>query len=141
LIKEKTMKWQVAVALIALLCIGLFCTFPAAQAQGKAAPVKAAPCDQKITVLNPLGTPPPIKLRSMAPRLSTLDGKTIYVVDDGFVGGDNLLLEIVDWFTKNYPNTKVVFKRKGGGGFEAEDPKLWAEIKEQGNAVIIGMGH
>jgi hypothetical protein len=135
------MKWQVAVALIALVCVGLFCSFPAARAQGKAAAAKAAPCAEKITVLNPLGTPPPIKLRNMAPRLSTLEGKTIYVVDDGFVGGDNLLLEIVDWFGKNYPNTKVVFKRKGGMGFEAEDPALWAEIKKNANAVIIGMGH
>jgi hypothetical protein len=130
------MKWHVAVALIALLCMGLFCSFPAVQAQGT-----AAPAAQKITVLNPLGTPPPIKLRNMAPRLTTLDGKTIYIVDDGFVGGDNLLLEIVDWFGKNYPNTKVVFKRKGGGGFDVEDPALWAEIKQNANAVIIGMGH
>jgi hypothetical protein len=135
------MKWHVCAALIALLCIGLFCTFPAAQAQGKAAQAKTAPCAEKVTVLNPLGTPPPIKLRNMAPRLSTLDGKTIYIVDDGFVGGDNLLLEIQDWFGKNYPNTKVVFRRKGGGGFDVEDPKLWAEIKENANAVIIGMGH
>ena len=130
------MKWHVATALIALLCIGLFCSFPAVQAQGK-----VAPAVQKITVLNPLGTPPPIKLRNMAPRLDTLDGKTIYIVDDGFVGGDNLLLEIQDWFGKNYPKTTVVFKRKGGGGFDVEDKPLWAEIKENANAVIIGMGH
>ena len=48
---------------------------------------------------------------------------------------------MVDWFTQNYPKTKAVFKRKGGGGFEAEDPELWAEIKKNGAAVIIGMGH
>jgi hypothetical protein len=135
------MKWHLTVGVIVILCLSLFCSFTAqnnqAQAQGK----KAAPAEPKITVLNPLGTPPPIKLKSMAPRLTTLDGKTIYIVDDGFVGGDNLLLEIVDWLGKSYPNTKVVFKRKGGGGFDAEDPKLWAEIKESGNAVIIGMGH
>jgi hypothetical protein len=130
------MKWHIATAIVALLCIGLFCSFPAVQAQGK-----AAPAVQKITVLNPLGTPPPIKLRNMAPRLSTLDGKTIYIVDDGFVGGDNLLLEIQDWFGKNYPKTTIVFKRKGGGGFDVEDKVLWAEIKEKANAVIIGMGH
>jgi hypothetical protein len=34
-----------------------------------------------------------------------------------------------------------VFKRKGGMGFEAEDPQLWAEIKQNAAAVIIGMGH
>ena len=120
---------------ITLLCLGLFCSYPALNGQAQ------AQVEQKITVLTPLGTPPPIELKSMAPRPANLDGKTIYVVDDGFVGGDNLLHEIVAWFDENMPNTKALYKRKGGRGFETEDPKLWAEIKEQGDAVIIGMGH
>ena len=143
------MKWHFAVAVILALCLGLFCSYPSmnnlAQAQAKAAPAKkAAPVAAtggKITVLNPLGTPPPIKLKEMAPRLDTLDGKTIYIVDDGFIGGENLLREMVVWFNEHYPKTTVIFKRKGGGGFDQEDPQLWAEIKEKGNAVIIGMGH
>jgi hypothetical protein len=136
------MKWHMTVAVITVLCISLFCSFPALNNQAQAQSKKTAvPAEQKITVLNPLGTPPPIKLKMMADRPASLDGKTIYIVDDGFVGGDNLLLEMVDWFAKNYPNTKVVFKRKGGGGFDVEDPKLWAEIKQNANAVIIGMGH
>ena len=133
---------------IAVVCLGLFCSFTLDQAQAQAKKAaastpakKATSAEPKITVLNPLGTPPPIKLKQMAPRLATLDGKTIYIVDDGFVGGDNLLLEMVDWFKANYPNTTIVFKRKGGGGFDVEDPKLWAEIKEKANGVIIGMGH
>jgi hypothetical protein len=130
------MKWHMSVAVITVLCLGIFCSFPALNN-----PAQAAPAEEKITVLNPLGTPPPITLKPMAPRLDTLDGKTIYVVDDGFVGGANLLTQIVDWFGKNYPKTTVVFKRKGGGGFDVEDPALWAEIKEKANAVIIGMGH
>ena len=89
------MKLRATMAVIAVLCIGLFCSFPALQAQGKKA---ADPVMPKITVLNPLGTPPPVKLKAMAPRLASLDGKTIYIVDDGFIGGDNLLLEMVDWF-------------------------------------------
>lgn len=136
------MRSHVTVAVITVLCIGLFCSFPAlnnqAQAQGKKAVDPAMP---KITVLNPLGTPPPIKLKNMAPRLDTLDGKTIYIVDDGFIGGDNLLLEMVEWFKTNYPKTTVVFKRKGGGGFESEDPALWTEMKEKANGIIIGLGH
>ena len=136
------MKWHVTVAVIAVLCISLFCSFPAlnnqAQAQGKKA---ADPPMPKLTVLNPLGTPPPIKLKDMAPRMDTLDGKTIYIVDDGFVGGDNLLLEMQDWFKANYPKTNIVFKRKGGGGFDVEDPALWAEMKEKANGIIIGLGH
>jgi hypothetical protein len=135
------MKWHMSVAVIAVLCLGLFCGLTADNNQAQAQGRKAAPAEAKITVLNPLGTPPPVKLRPMAPRPATLEGKTLYVVDDGFIGGDNLLQEMVDWFTQNMPNTKAIYKRKGGMGFEAEDPKLWAEIKEKANAVIIGMGH
>ena len=48
---------------------------------------------------------------------------------------------MVDWFKANYPKTTVVFKRKGGGGFDVEDPALWAEMKEKANGIIIGLGH
>ncbi len=137
------MKWQRIAAIIAVLCLGIFCSYPLlnAQAPAKGKVATKAPAEQKITVLNPLGTPPPIKLKNMAPRLDTLDGKTIYIVDDGFVGGDNLLYEMVDWFKANYPKTNVLYKRKGGGGFDAEDPALWAEMKEKANGIIIGLGH
>jgi hypothetical protein len=130
------MKWHISAGLIALLCLGLFCSYSAIPGQAQ-----AAQADEKITVLTPLGTPPPIKLKPMAPRLDTLEGKTIYVVDDGFVGGDNLLHEIVAWFEREMPNTKAIYKRKGGMGFEAEDPALWAEMKEKADGIIIGMGH
>lgn len=136
------MKCRLTIAVIAVLCVGLFCTFPVlnnqAQAQGKRAVDPAMP---KITVLNPLGTPPPIKLKNMAPRLDTLEGKTIYLVDDGYIGGDNLLYEIQDWFKANYPKTTAIYKRKGGGGFETEDPALWAEMKDKADGIIIALGH
>ena len=96
--------------------------------------------EAEITVLSPLGKPPSIKLLAMAPRLKSLDGKTIYIVDDGYVGGDVLLKEIVAWFDRNMPNVHAVYRRKAGG-FTAEDPALWAEIKEKGDAMIMGMGH
>jgi len=100
----------------------------------------AATADPAITVLSPMGKPPAIQMLAMAPRLDTLKGKTIYVVDDGFVGGDVLLNEIVAWFGRNMPEVKAVYRRKAGG-FTADDPVLWAEIKEKGDAMIMGMGH
>ena len=130
------MKWYMSAGLITLLCLGLICG-----TSGLKSRVQAAPSEELITVYNPLGTPPPIQLKPMAPRLDTLDGKTIYIVDDGYIGGDNLLNLMVEWFGENYPNTTALYKRKGGGGFESEDPQLWAEIKEKADAVIIGMGH
>jgi hypothetical protein len=125
------MKKSLSAAFIAALCLGLFLS----------SQVQAAPCNEKITVLTPLGNPPNIKLKKMAPRLDTLDGKTIYFVDDGFIGGDNLLYEMIDWFKANHPKTNVLYKRKGGMGFEAEDPALWAEMKEKADGIVIALGH
>jgi hypothetical protein len=132
------MKWHIAVTVIAVLCLGLFCGFSAQnyqiQAQGKAA-------DQRITVLSPMGKPPAIVLKPMAPRLDTLNGKTVYLVNDGYLSTDILLDEMLAWFKANMPQVNAVYKVKGGGGFTAEDPALWAEIKEKADAVVMGMGH
>jgi hypothetical protein len=132
------MKWHISAAVIAILCLSLFCSFPnqsnQAQAQGKAV-------EQKITVLSPMGKPPALNIMPLAPRLDTLDGKTVYLVNDGYLSTDILLGEMQAWFKANMPKVNTVYKVKGGGGFTAEDPKLWAEIKEKANAVVMGMGH
>jgi hypothetical protein len=99
----------------------------------------AAP-EGKITVLNPMGTPPPIQAKQMAPRLDTLEGKTIYFVNTGYIGTDRLMDVITDWFKTNYPKTEVVIKRSSGG-MTGVDQALWAEIGEKGDAAIIGLGH
>ncbi len=93
-----------------------------------------------ITVLNPRGKPPAIPLVPMAPRLDTLDGKTVYFVDVRFPGGGSFLHEMMDWFAQNRPKVKTVFREKAGPYMDG-DPKLWAEIKEKGDAMIIAIGH
>jgi hypothetical protein len=94
----------------------------------------------KIVGLNPRGTPPAVQLIPMAPRLSTLDGKTIYLVSDGFPGADIFLDQMKTWFAKNMPSVKTIYRLKAGG-FAADDPKLNAEVKANGNAVIMAIGH
>lgn len=94
----------------------------------------------KLTGLNPKGTPPSIQLFPLAPRLSSLDGKTIYLIDTGFQGGDLLLQQMQVWFQKNMPTVKTIYKRKAGVYFE-DDPHLWKEIKANGNAAIMAVGH
>lgn len=133
------MKSRFAAFLIALLCLSLWpCNRALAKKKEKADP--ATIVEPKFTVFSPLGTPPAIRLLAMAPRPNGLDGKTIYIVDDGFVGGDVLLKEMAGWFNRNMPNVNVVYRRKAGG-FPDEDPALWAEIKAKGDAVIMGVGH
>jgi hypothetical protein len=76
----------------------------------------------------------------MAPRLDTLEGKTVYLVDTGFHGSDSLLKQVELWFNRNMPSVTVVFRRKAGP-YAEDDPKLWAEIKAKGNAAIMAVGH
>ena len=109
-------------------------------AEAKKKSKSAAHADAKIEALNPRGTPPPIQLIPMAPRLSSLDNKTIYLVSDGFPGADHFLDQVAKWFKKNMPSVTTVFRLKAGG-FADDDPKLWAEIKAKGQAVIMAIGH
>jgi len=96
--------------------------------------------DVKITVLNPRGNPPPIPLIPMAPRPDSLDAKTIYFVDIKYEGGASLLRAIMEWFTQNKPAAKLVMREKAGS-FDQEDAKLWSEIKEKADAVVVAVGH
>jgi hypothetical protein len=96
--------------------------------------------EPKVTVLNPLGQPPAIERGPMAPRISDLHGKTIYIVDIGFSATHQLLTELQDLLAERYPDTTWVVRNKIGTYFN-DDPKLWAEIKEKGHGMIMGVGH
>ena len=107
------------------------------QAGGDAAASK----DQRIAVLNPAITEKLAARVPLTPRLDTLEGKTIYLVDmnyEGF-GRTAVLYEIQSWFTKNMPSVKTIIKLKGGS-YIADDPGLWKEIaSNKGNGVILGV--
>jgi|SRR5208282_388488 hypothetical protein len=113
--------------------------FPAVAEAGKKKPAQKSG-QAKVEALNPKGLPPPIELVPMAPRLSSLDGKTIFLVSDGFAGADRFLNQIAIWFQKNMPSVKTVYRLKAGSYFD-DDPKLMAEIKASGNAMIMAYGH
>ena len=83
--------------------------------------------------------PYPVSI-TLAERLGTLENKTLYLVDIGFGGGYNFMLEIQRWFAEHMPSVKTIPKRKPGFVFADDDNALWDEIKEDGDAVILGVG-
>ena len=93
-----------------------------------------------ISVLNPMGYPPQITQLGMAPRLDALEGKMVYLVDCRFDDGDLLLGQMQDWFTEHMPSVKTVLKSKAGV-YTEDDPELFQEIKEKGDALVLGVGH
>jgi len=76
---------------------------------------------------------------SMARRLDNLDGKTVYMVNQGFGGSDLFMEQFQAWFAENMPTVKTVLKRKTGFIFRDDTSDLWKEIKEKGDAVIFGV--
>jgi hypothetical protein len=95
---------------------------------------------QQIEVLDPRGYPPKITGRGMAPRLDTLEGKTVYLVDMRFDDSDILLLQMQAWFAEHMPGVNTRFVRKSGV-YTEDDPALFEEIKASGGAAILGVGH
>jgi hypothetical protein len=47
--------------------------------------------------------------------------------------------ELQEWFSKNRPDVKTVLKNKTASMF-TDEPDLWKEIKENGDAVVFGVG-
>ena len=75
----------------------------------------------------------------MAPRLKSLDHKTIYLVNTGFAGAREFLEELQAWFTKNMPSVKTVLVNKKGTMF-SDSPDLWADLKKKADGVVFGVG-
>jgi len=122
--------------------------------------------NSKITVLDPRGQPSGLFGRSldpdnpwaihdpekqprdtmetlsalkMAPRLDSLEGRTVYLVNTGFAGGKEFMEEVQDWFKRHQPSVKTELRHKKTGIFSHE-PELWKEIKENGDAAVFGVG-
>ena len=94
----------------------------------------------KIQVLNPMGYPPQISQKSLAPRPDALSGKTVYLVDCRFDDGDILIAQMADWFAEHRTDVKVEVRRKSGV-YTERDEALYNEIREKGDAAIVAVGH
>jgi hypothetical protein len=87
----------------------------------------------------PPGFAAPPSAPAFANRLDTLDNKTVYLVDIGFGGGYEFMQQLQQWFKANMPSVTTEVKRKPGNVFMDDKPDLWEEIKEKGNAVVLGV--
>ena len=118
-------------------CGGVYCC-PAGMArpEGRA----ASSIMSQLTVLNPTGFPPQVTGKAMAPRLDTLDGKTVYLVDCRFDDLDLFLKQMQGWFSEHLPAVQTRFIQIRNV-YTKDDPETWEEVKRGGDAAIIGVGH
>ena len=95
---------------------------------------------EKIIVHNPMGYPPKVTQLELAPRMESLEGRPIFLVDCRFDDGDILMAQMQDWFREHMPNVETVIRHKSGVHQE-HDPELFEEIKSRNGAAIVGVGH
>jgi hypothetical protein len=96
--------------------------------------------EEKFTVINPEGQPPSLEQSPMAPRLDTLAAKTVYIVSLTWPYTHQFNEELQRVLSTRYPDTTFILRKKNGS-YAEDDPRLWGEIQEQGDAAILGVGH
>ena len=57
----------------------------------------------KLTVHDPRGYPPQVAGKPLAPRLQSLDGRTLYLVDCLFDNSEAFVDQLHAWFSEHMP--------------------------------------
>jgi hypothetical protein len=138
---EENMKMKIFLGSFLLMIAALISVAIMPSAKGQANAGKS--CDERlITVLNPAISTKMTERVPLSPRLSTLEGKTLYFVDMQWGGPEaaySVFEEMQVWFAKNMPSVKIVIKRMSSGPF-GDDAGLRKEIVDNKvDGVITGI--
>ena len=98
------------------------------------------PTDPLVSVHHPMGYPPRVTGKALAPRLESLDDRALFLVDCHFDDSGLLLEQVQAWFTEHLPRVRTRLVEKANV-YARDDPALWTTIKNEGDAAIIGVGH
>ena len=93
---------------------------------------------EKLRVHDPRGYPPKVTGKHLAPRLESLDGKTVCLVDCLFDNSDTFMDQLQGWFARNLPTVKTTIIRPRQSW--VDDPDMRARVAEGGDAAILGVG-
>lgn len=114
---------------------------------------------EEISVLNPRADLPPIDAKALAPRLASLDGKTVYVngSDANMNAGIEIMLMVARGLAQKVPGIKVVYlsDRYGDATADSEVPSvriaknptdahhfdIFKEAEQNADAVVTGLGY
>ncbi len=93
---------------------------------------------EKLTVHDPRGYPPTVTGKRLAPRVESMDGKTVYLVDCLFDNSDVFMDELQGWFAEHLPtvDTPIIKPRESW----VDDPGMREKVAAEGDGAILGVG-
>lgn len=92
----------------------------------------------KLSVLNPLGFPPKVTVKRLAPGLGSLRGRKLFLVDVGFENSDSFMAQLRGWLEQHEPDVRTEIVRWRDQ--HRPDPELCTRIRAEGDAAILGVG-
>ena len=92
----------------------------------------------KLTVHDPRGYPPVVTGKRLAPRLQSLDGKVVFLVDCLFDNSDVFMDELQQWFAQHLPTVRIRQIRPRDSW--EDDPEMRHAVVREGDAAILGVG-
>ena len=94
--------------------------------------------NRKLAVHDPRGYPPKVTGKRLAPRLESLSGKVVYLVDCLFDNSDVFIGQLRDWLGKRFASADLRLIRPRESW--VDDPDMRARIEADGDAAILGVG-
>jgi hypothetical protein len=93
---------------------------------------------EKLTVHDPRGFAPKVTGKRLAPRLQSLDGKVLYLVDCLFDNSEVFMNQLLDWFGEHLPavNARIIKPRQSW----VDDAEMRKKVEAEGHAAILGVG-
>ena len=93
---------------------------------------------EKLRVHDPRGYPPKVAGKPLAPRVESLEGKRVYLVDCLFDNSDAFMDQLKAWFSEHMPEVQLrtITPKESW----VEDPEMCARIIRDGDAAILGVG-
>jgi hypothetical protein len=94
--------------------------------------------NEQVVVHDPRGFAPKVTGKRLAPRLQSLDGKVVYLVDCLFDNSEAFMSELADWFGEHLPsvNARLIKPRQSW----VDDPQMRKQVEAGGHAAILGVG-
>ena len=93
---------------------------------------------ETLTVHDPRGYPPKVTGKRLAPRMESLDGKIVYLVDCLFDNSEVFMEELRQWFAENLPlvGIRIIRPRESW----VDDAAMRKNIEAEADAAILGVG-